>query len=115
MQSRSAVPASSRVLVVDDDRAVRTVLCALLVRAGIQTIEAGNGEEALALIAREPVDLVVTDLRMPVMDGMRLLGEVAARWGDLPVIVLTAHGTIPLAVEAMKAGAADFIMKPFDK
>ncbi len=103
------------VLVVDDDRAVRTVVAALLQRAGLDVREASNGEEALASIAREPIDLVLTDLRMPVMDGMQLLAEVTARWGDLPVIVLTAHGTVALAVEAMKAGATDFLLKPFDR
>ncbi len=115
MEETSTPPGHPSILVVDDDRAVRTVLAALLTRAGNRTLEASNGEEGLACIAREPVDLVITDLRMPVMDGMRLLGEIAARWADLPVLVLTAHGTVPLAVEAMKAGAADFLIKPFDR
>ena len=115
MAETGAKEATANVLVVDDDRAVRTVLAAVLQRSGHNVREASDGEEALATIAAEPIDLVVTDLRMPVMDGMQLLAEVLARWGDVPVIVLTAHGTVPLAVEAMKAGASDFLLKPFDR
>src|SRR5215467_4817845 len=115
MDGKTQSETASCVLLVDDDRAVRTVLATMLQRAGMRPGEAGNGQEALEVLAREPVDLVVTDLRMPVMDGTRLLGEIAAHWGEIPVIVLTAHGTIALAVEAMKAGAADFILKPFDR
>jgi two-component system response regulator AtoC len=115
VQEKEASAASANVLVVDDDRAVRTVLATLLSRAGMTPREAPDGEAALELIEREPIDLVVTDVRMPGMGGMKLLGEVGARFSDVPVIVLTAHGTVPLAVEAMKAGAADFILKPFDR
>ncbi len=103
------------VLIVDDDAAVRTVLGALLSRGGLRVRQAPNGTEALAMLGNEPVDLVVTDLRMPGMSGMELLDEIVARWGDIPVIVLTAHGTVALAVEAMKAGATDFVLKPFDR
>jgi len=103
------------VLVVDDDRSVRTVLSASILRAGYRAHEASSAEEALEKMASEPIDLVVTDLRMPGMDGLSLLGEITARWTDVPVIMLTAHGTVPTAVEAMRAGAADFILKPFDR
>jgi two-component system response regulator AtoC len=115
MKDKAASEAAATVLVVDDDRSVRTVLAASLQREGMQVREASSGDEALAAIASGPVDLVLTDLRMPGMDGMRLLHEVTARWGDVPVIVLTAHGTVALAVEAMKSGASDFILKPFDR
>ncbi|WP_338870271.1 sigma-54 dependent transcriptional regulator [Myxococcus stipitatus] len=103
------------VLLVDDDPAVAKVLGALLSQAGLTTYAAKDGEEALAHLERKPVDVVVSDVRMPGMDGMRLLTEVAKGWPDVPVILLTAHGTVPLAVEAMKAGAADFVLKPFDR
>nr|WP_211194671.1 sigma-54 dependent transcriptional regulator [Pyxidicoccus fallax] len=103
------------VLLVDDDLAVAKVLGALLAQAGLTVHAARDGKEALAVLARRPVDVVVSDVRMPGMDGMQLLAEVAKGWPDVPVILLTAHGTVPLAVEAMKAGAADFVLKPFDR
>jgi DNA-binding NtrC family response regulator len=103
------------VLVVDDDAAVGTVLQALLVQAGLPAVHVASGALALAALEQRPFDVVVTDLRMPEMDGMQLLGRVAATYPELPVIVLTAHGTVPLAVEAMRKGAADFLLKPFDR
>jgi two-component system, NtrC family, response regulator AtoC len=103
------------VLVVDDDAAVGMVLAALLVQAGMKATHVPSGEAALRALDRAPADVVVTDLRMPGMDGMQLLARIAATSPDLPVIVLTAHGTVPLAVEAMRAGAADFVLKPFDR
>jgi two-component system response regulator AtoC len=103
------------VLVVDDDAAVGTVLAALLAQAGMSASHVPNADAALLALTREPVDVVLTDLRMPGMDGMSLLANVVARWPEVPVIVLTAHGTVPLAVEAMQAGAADFLLKPFDR
>ncbi|AEI62520.1 sigma-54-dependent transcriptional regulator [Corallococcus macrosporus] len=103
------------VLLVDDDPAVAKVLGALLTQAGLTTHAARDGQEALALLASKPVDVVVSDVRMPGMDGLQVLAEVSRGWPDVPVILLTAHGTVPLAVEAMKAGAADFVLKPFDR
>jgi two-component system response regulator AtoC len=103
------------ILVVDDDPAVGTVLEALLEQAGMRAIHAASAREALTLVEQHPVDLVVTDLRMPEMDGLELLARLAQQAPELPVVVLTAHGTVPLAVEAMRAGAADFLLKPFDR
>ncbi|MBK7864470.1 MAG: sigma-54-dependent Fis family transcriptional regulator [Archangiaceae bacterium] len=103
------------VLLVDDDVAVRKVLAALLTQGNIAVTEAGHGAEALEKLGKTLVDVVVTDLRMPGVDGMQLLEQVTARWPDLPVILITAHGSVPLAVEAIKKGAADFVLKPFDK
>jgi two-component system response regulator AtoC len=103
------------VLVVDDDAAVATVLVALLGQAGLRAAQAASGEDALARLATHPADVVVTDLRMPGMGGMKLLEQVATRWPGTPVIVLTAHGTVADAVEAMKVGAHDFLLKPFDR
>jgi len=108
-------PLKGKVLLVDDDPAVAKVLGALLTQAGLTTYAARDGQEALAVLGRKPIDVVVSDVRMPGMDGMQLLSEVARGWPDVPVILLTAHGTVPLAVEAMKAGAADFMLKPFDR
>ena len=103
------------VLVVEDDPAVAQVLVALVRQAGLDAIHAPSGEAALVRLDERPIDLVVSDIRMPGIDGMKLLGEVRRRWCDLPVILVTAHGSVPLAVEAMKSGAADFILKPFDR
>jgi two-component system response regulator AtoC len=103
------------VLIVDDDRAILKVLSSLLVQGGIAALEAQSGAQALSLLDSHPIDVVVTDLRMPGMDGLALLARIARNWPEVPVIVLTAHGTIQLAVETMKSGAADFILKPFDR
>jgi two-component system response regulator AtoC len=108
-------PLKGNVLLVDDDPAVAKVLGALLGQAGLTVHTATQGQEALALLGRKPIDVVVSDVRMPGMSGMELLAEVGRSWPDVPVILLTAHGTVPLAVEAMKAGAADFALKPFDR
>ncbi len=104
-----------KILVVDDDIAVGTVLRALLGQAGYDARQVPSGEAAVALLERELVDVVLSDVRMPGMGGMELLRTVQTRWPDVPVVLLTAHGSVPMAVEAMKAGAAEFLQKPFDK
>jgi two-component system response regulator AtoC len=103
------------VLLVDDDAAITTVLGSLLKQEGLQVTCAASAAEALVALGKQPVDLVVTDLRMPGMDGMTLLRQVVRSHTDVPVVVLSAHGTVSLAVDAMKAGAADFLTKPFDR
>jgi two-component system response regulator AtoC len=103
------------VLVVDDDPAVGTVLQGLLQQGGVESSWVASAAMALEYLARHAVDAVVTDLRMPGMDGMQLLQQIGTRFPEVPVIMMTAHGTVPLAVEAMKAGAADFVLKPFDR
>lgn len=109
MQKRKSV------LVVDDDAAMGKVLTALLTQDGMDSKHVPGGPQALAALDGAPFDLVITDLRMPGMGGMALLAELTRRRPELPVVMLTAHGTVPLAVEAMKAGATDFVMKPFDR
>ncbi len=104
-----------RVLVVDDDRAVGTVLKGLLRQSGHDATWVGSAREALERLELEPFDVVLTDLRMPEMDGMALLGALAERAPGVPVILLTAHANVENAVEAMKRGAADFLAKPFDR
>jgi two-component system response regulator AtoC len=103
------------VLVVDDEVNLRKVLAALLRREGFDVLTAGDGEEALALLRSTRVDVVLSDLRMPKLDGMSLLRRVLAEHEDVPVILLTAHGTVDNAVEAIKLGAFDYLTKPFDK
>ncbi len=103
------------VLVVDDDRAVGVVLSGLLRQAGHEAAHVTSAEEALARVSSRPVDLIITDLRMPTMDGMELLERLRERAPEVPVVMLTAHGTVQVAVEAMKKGASDFLLKPFDR
>ncbi len=100
------------ILLVDDDEDIRTIIKDRLEKLGYHVLTAGNGQEALRSIDTQEPDVVILDLQMPVMDGM----EVIRRLKDnpqLPIIVLTAFGTIEKAVEAMKAGAFDFVTKPF--
>jgi len=108
------ISAKGSVLVVDDDAAVGLVLVGLLTQGGLAARHAASAEEALRVFASSSFDVVLTDLRMPGMDGMALLRELKQR-ADVPVIMLTAHGNVPTAVAAMKAGAADFMAKPFDR
>jgi len=103
------------VLIVDDDPAVGRVLAALLGQDGLNCLHAGGAAQALALLQAHPVDVVITDLQMPGRSGIDLLQESLKRWPDVPVILLTAHGTVEVAVDAMKKGAADFLLKPFDR
>lgn len=104
----------ARVLIVDDERKMRRVLQILLEQLGLQSVPSENGEEALDLFRAEKFDLVLTDLKMPGMSGVELLSHLRSLDPDVPVIVLTAHGTVQTAVEAMKQGAFDYILKPFD-
>ena len=83
--------------------------------AGSRPCTSPSAEEAVRALDARPYDVVLSDVRMPGMDGMALLDHVGARFPGLPVILLTAHGSVALAVEAMKRGAADFVQKPFDK
>jgi DNA-binding NtrC family response regulator len=103
------------VLVVDDDVAVGKVLVAQLGQAGLAAVHVASAEAALVALDREAFDAVLSDVRMPGKSGLDLLAEVTRRWSDVPVILLTAFGTVPVAVEAMKRGASDFMLKPFDR
>jgi DNA-binding NtrC family response regulator len=102
-------------LIVDDDVAVGKVLAALLGQEGFACEYFASGKQALSRLEVRPFDVVLTDLRMPDIDGMSVLKEVNRRWPSIPVVLLTAHGSVAAAVEAMKSGAADFMLKPFDK
>jgi two-component system, NtrC family, response regulator AtoC len=103
-----------RILVVDNEAKMRRVLELSLRNMGHDVVQAGDGEEALKALEPGGIDLVLTDLRMPRMDGIALLRAMRERGEDVPVIVLTAYGTIETAVEAMKLGAADYIIRPFE-
>ncbi|RDI97566.1 sigma-54-dependent Fis family transcriptional regulator [Dyella solisilvae] len=103
-----------RILVVDNEAKMRRILELSLRALGHSVAEAVDGLEALASIDEQPVDLVLTDLRMPRMDGIALLGALRERGDDVPVIVMTAYATIETAVAAMKLGAVDYIIRPFE-
>jgi DNA-binding NtrC family response regulator len=105
---------AGRVLVVDDEPNMRRVLGALLRPEGYTVLEASDGAEALELIASERVDCVITDLRMPRMNGLEFLEAAHKHHRGLPILLLTAHGTVGSAVEALKQGAFDYLTKPFD-
>jgi len=107
-------PTGARVLIVDDDAASRRLLEVRLRALGCDVAMASDGREALAAVHHEAPALMLLDLQMPRMAGMDLLRALRRDGFDLPVIVVTAHGSIETAVEAMKEGAHDFIPKPFD-
>ncbi len=102
-----------RVLVVDDEENIRLVLKTLLKRHGYEVEVASNGEEALKLVDSFGPDFVLTDVRMPKMGGLDLLSTLRAKQRDATVIVMSAYGNVELALEAIKAGAYDYVQKPF--
>lgn len=103
-----------RILIVDDEPKMRRVLEIMLQKMDFQVLAAGNGVEALDQYQQHGADLIITDLCMPDMDGIGLLAALREGGADVPVIVVTAHGTIETAVTAMKHGACDYIVRPFD-
>jgi DNA-binding NtrC family response regulator len=105
---------AARILVADDEPNLRRVLTAILRREGYEVIQAADGAEALELLA-QPVDVVITDLKMPRVDGMEVLRHASVQHPNVPVIMITAFGTVDNAVAAVKAGAFDYIEKPFEQ
>jgi DNA-binding response OmpR family regulator len=102
----------AKVLIVDDEPNIRLVFRRSLEGTGHGIAEAGDGDEALALLRQEPYDLVLLDLRMPLVDGMETLRRMRDEGLRVPVILITAHGSIPDAVRALRLGAVDFLAKP---
>ena len=105
---------SHNVLVVDDEPKLCDLLVSALSQGEVQVFTAGNGLLALALMEQESIDLVISDWRMPGMDGPQLLAEIRQRFPQVPVIVMTAYSTVKNAVQSMRNGAFDYIAKPFD-
>jgi DNA-binding NtrC family response regulator len=101
------------VLIVDDDPDVLTMLEGLLKKLEYNPFVAANGEEAVRVIDSNKIDVVVSDLVMPEMNGMELLKRVKSRKGDVPFVMITGHPSIETAVEAIKKGAYDYLTKPF--
>ena len=109
------LPEKKQILVVDDEANLRRVLSAQLGRDGYEVHTAEDGEVGLAFLKEHHIDLVITDLRMPKVDGMDLLRAALRDDPSRPVVMITAHGTVDNAVEALKTGAFDYITKPFDQ
>ncbi len=105
----------AKLLIADDEANLRKVLSALLKQDGHEPTSVENGSQALTAVKEGGIDILITDLKMPGMTGLELLAKVQQIDPDLPVIVITAHGTVETAVAALKQGAFDYITKPFDK
>ncbi len=102
------------VLVVEDDAVLREALCDTLELAGYQYHQADSGEAALALLAEQPVDMVVSDVNMGGMDGHELLKQINQLYPCMPVLLITAYGQVDRAVDAIRSGAVDYLLKPFE-
>jgi two-component system response regulator FlrC len=102
-----------KILIVDDEQNMRVALFEALSRNGHEVAVAENGGMALEMIARQPPELVITDIKMPGMDGLELLRQIKALRPELPVVIMTGFATVDTAVEAMKQGAFDYLLKPF--
>ncbi len=104
-----------KILIVDDELNMRLVLQAMLKKEGYEILLASDGMEALSVLKQNDVSVVISDLKMPRMDGMELLEKATQLWPSTPIIIITAHGTIATAVDALKKGAFDYITKPFEQ
>ena len=102
------------ILIVDDEKNYPRILSAVLEEENFETLTANSGPEALEILRHSDVDLVLTDMKMSSMDGITLLEKIKEKDPDLPTLMMTAHGTVEKAVEAMQKGACNFIQKPFD-
>lgn len=105
---------AATVLVVEDDDTLREALCDTIEFGGYRALAAGNGREALSRMAAENVDLIISDVQMDELDGHGLLREVRTRQPELPFVMITAHGSVQDAVSAMRDGATDYLLKPFE-
>ncbi|MFH2050662.1 MAG: response regulator [bacterium] len=102
------------ILIVDDELLIRDLLYDFFVNQGWQPSMAENGQKAMAILEKQRVDLVLTDIRMPEMDGLELTSEMRQLYPDIPVIIMTAYPTVESAVEALRNKVSDYITKPFN-
>ena len=102
------------ILIVDDHDSSREALQEVIEREGHHPIVAKDGSGAIELLTDEPIDIVLTDLRLPDLDGLEILKEVQKEKPDVPVVLITGHGTVDTAVSAMKMGAQDYLTKPIN-
>jgi two-component system response regulator AtoC len=112
MSGPAPLSAKANILVVDDEESIRAFLADALAEAGHKVTQAPDGEAAVALLAANSFDVVLTDLKMPRLDGAALLRQIRNEYPDTEVIVLTAHGSVASAVDAMRNGAFDYLQKP---
>ncbi|WP_018237275.1 sigma-54 dependent transcriptional regulator [Ensifer sp. BR816] len=105
--------ASPTVLLVEDDAPLRQSLAQWLTLNGFEVLQATNGNAALSMMADKALDVVLSDVRMGGMDGLELLSAIRKKWSDLPVVLLSGHGDVPMAVSAIQAGAFNFLTKPY--
>jgi DNA-binding NtrC family response regulator len=112
--SDSSVPTMGSVLIIDDEAAIRESLQTLLEMDGYSTETAESGKEGLTRAGEKPFDLILLDVALPDVNGIDLLAELRQRDSNLPVIIITAYGTVENAVRAMQSGAANFVQKPWD-
>jgi two-component system NtrC family response regulator len=106
---------SQRILIAEDDRVQRDTIADILLKAGYAVVAAPSARDALDALDADAFDLLITDLRMPEMDGLELLREARRRRSGLDVVLMTAHATVKTAISAMREGAADYLEKPFDR
>ena len=106
---------SHTILVTEDDRVQREIIGDILTQAGYSVVPKPSADAALEALREDGPDLLITDLRMPGMDGLDLLREAKRLRPEIEVVLMTAHATVQTAVTAMKEGAADYLEKPFDK
>ena len=102
------------ILIVEDDDGIRGLLVEMLTRLGFETVTAINGEEGLTAFRKQPLDMVVTDIRMPVMDGLTMLKQIRRENAIIPIIVVTAFPSVDSAVESLSEGADDYLVKPIN-
>ena len=105
---------NGQILVVEDDTTLRTALCDTLKAAQFSVLEASNGQSALTVLSNEQVDVVISDVQMPAMDGNALLDNVVSLWPSTPLVLMTAYAEISAAVSAIHRGAVDYLVKPFE-
>jgi DNA-binding response OmpR family regulator len=107
-------PTHGRILVIDDEELLRHTLARVLRRAGYEVAMSGDGHDALRLLEDNGFDLVYLDIRLPGMDGLQILKGIRANDGKMPVVLLTAYGSLQTALEALRLGATDYLLKPVD-
>ncbi len=105
---------TNKILIIDDELNLRRSLTLIMQRHGYQVASAGTGQEGLQLLEKEAYELVFLDIKLPDRSGMSILPEIRQRYPDLPVLILTAHATLETAIEAVRAGARDYLLKPID-
>ena len=108
------MPPENKILIIDDEPNLRRSLSLILQRNGYQVSSAGLGQDGLQMLDADPYDLVFLDIKLPDRSGMSILPEIRQKYSELPVLILTAHATLETAIEAVRQGARDYLLKPID-